>query len=381
MERENFFPKGLSDVIRLPDGRIKQIVAVCQGKKILINVVNGKPKRQDTPEIPYFKIPDDRFHVFYEQVRAIISGGKKKAEQFTGIKKLDWTANLVKCGITIGSDGKVIIPRRHTNKKTGERKRVLMPARDINSAIRMQDHVMKYYDPSLPAELSRVLKRFNISHLELRREVLLYAKQQMQSTIDESFAKLKRIMASTADDADDNGPKFNVLADKIARLAFFLKNQWTCPYLDNIKLVILHLNRAKKAAAKSELQTVQLQLWSAKQLMTSLVDMYKRQSGMEKLSAIDPIKTLAEVDRRNKADEVLTLAKLRLGGEVFHLTNMLVISREVLEKEKSVPRQEVSHSVVPQPAVSQPTTSLPPVRRKKRTFNFMRDQSAFDFSG
>lgn len=375
MERENFLPQ-FSDVVRLPDGRVKQIIAVCQGKKILIDVVNGQPKRRDTPEIPYFKIPDKQFRPFYNRIRGIISDGKKTAELFKSVKKLDWTANLAKCGITIGTDGKVIIPRRQTNKQTGEKKRVLMPAKDINSAIRMQDHIMEYYDSCLPAELNRLLKKLAIiqPQLELRREVLLYAKAQMQATIDEAYARFTRIAAVAT---DQNRPNFSGLTEKVAQLAFLLKNQWACPYLHDIKLTISRLNRAKNVAARKKLDLTLLHLLSAKPLLQALTR--DKQQGGEKLSEIDPIKTLAEVDRRNKADEVLALAKLRLGGEVFRLADMLVISREVLEKKESVPRQEISRSAVLQTTISTPTTSRPPARCKKKIFNPSTEQAAFDF--
>jgi len=202
--------------------------------------------------------------------------------------------------------------------------------------------------------LARILKKLGINrlYLELRREVLLYAKQQMQTTIDEAYVRYRRIAAIAT---DKSGPDFNVLADKIAQLAFFLKNQWACPYLHDVKLAISHLNQAKSAAARQKLDSTLLHLLKTKLFLKDLTK-DKEQCG-EKLSKIDPIKTLAEVDKQNKTDEVLVLAKSRLGGTVFHLTDMLLISREVLDKPKSTtPQEKFSHSVVLQPAISRLTT-------------------------
>jgi len=332
MAMENFVPRDLGEVKRLPDGRVKRIVAVCEGKKVLIDVINGQPKRQTTPEIPYFIIPPDRFHLFYQQIRAIISDGKKIAEFFKNVKKQDWAGNLEKCGITIGPDGKVIIPRWQTNKKTKQRKRVFMSAKDIDSAIRMQSHVMEYYDSGLSNELNRLLKKLAIiqPQLELRREVLLYAKTQMQMTIDEAYTRYLKI-AEIATEAEE--PNFKVLTDKTAQLAFLLINQWTCPYLHDIKLAIEHLNRAKKAASRKKLDSTLSHLLSAKQLLKALAS--DKRMASDKISKIDPIKTLCQIYRLDKTDEVLTLAKKKFPGrQVFPLTEMLVISRQVIEKQE-----------------------------------------------
>ncbi|MDP2736487.1 MAG: hypothetical protein Q8O59_01730 [bacterium] len=332
MAKENFMPKGLSKVEHKPDGTVERIIAVCEGKKILIVVQNGQPKRRATTEIPYFAIPEKKFHPFYRQIRGIISDGKKRAKKFKDVKKIDWADNLEKCGITIGSDGKVTTYRWSTNKKTGVKKRIPMPAKDIGAAIRMQYHIMKYYDQfNLPPQLNQLLKKLAIVQpiLELRSEQLIYARDRMQETINQAFVRLNQIGRATA---DVDSPKFDVLADKIAQLIFLLKNQWACPYLHVVKQATLHLGRAKRAAAKHKLQTAQLQLLKAKLLLASLAT-DERQAG-KKISEIDPVMTLGKIHWLGKTDEILAIAKRKFTGrQFFKLAEMLTISRMVIEKE------------------------------------------------
>lgn len=344
---ENFMPKGLSEVKHYLNGKVKQIIAICQGRKVLVEVVNDQPKRRATPEIPYFIIPEEKFHPFYRQIRGIISCGKKRAEKFKNVKKLDWTASLTGCGITIGSDGKVITYRWSTNKKTKEKKRIPMPAKDINSAIRMQYHIMSYYDKSdLSPQLNQLLKKLAIMQplLELRTGQLVYTRDQMQETIDEAFASLKQIGKAIT---DVNGPKFDVLVNRIAQLIFLLKNQWACPYLQIVKQAVLCLQRAKRAAAKKKLQTAKLQLLKAKQLLALLAT--DECQGGEKISGIDPVMTLGKIYWLGKTDEILVLAKRKFPGrQIFHLAEMLTISRMVIGKEELSSRLKAST-----PAVSQ----------------------------
>lgn len=352
MAKENFMPKGLSKVEHKPDGTVEQIVAICEGRKVLIVVVNGQPKRRATEEIPYFAIPENKFHPFYRQIGGIISEGKKTAKRFSAVKKLNWAANLEKCGITIGSDGKITTYRWSTNKKTKVKKRVPMPAKDIGSAIRMQYHIMKYYDQfSLPPQLNQLLKKLAIIQpiLELRSEQLIYARDRMQETVNQAFTKLNRIGEITT---DINGPKFDVLTEKIAQLIFLLKNQWACPYLHIVKQATLHLGRAKRAAAKRNLQTVQSQLIKAKLLLASLAT-DERQAG-EKISEIDPVMTFGKIYWLSKTDEVLVMAKRKFPGrQFFKLSEILIISRMVIEKEAltSKPKTSAPTNYRPVPSV------------------------------
>lgn len=361
MAKENFMPRGQSEVKRRLNGKVERIIAVYGCKKVLIVVDNGKPRRINNEEMPYFVIPEKNF---YEQIGEIIANGEKTAKRFKDVKKLDWAANLGKCNIIINPDGKVTTYRGQYNKKTGVKKRVPMPARDIGAAIRMQYHIGEYYDRFYPPTiLGQLLKKLAIIQpvLELRTLQLIFARDQMQETVNQAFARLNRI-GEIATDA--NGPKFDVLTEKIAQLIFLLKNQWACPYLPIINETIKALKKAKGAAGRQKLETAKLQIVNAKFCLKQLTS--EELTASKKLSEIDPIMTLGKIGWLNKTDEVLTIAKRKFPGQkFFHLDEMLAISRFVIALAESKPAAA--------------TTTEPANKRKKSAGPAMTGQAAFSF--
>ena len=334
---ENFLPRDRSDRIALsPDGHVKQIIAVCNGEEIIFSVKDGRFRRcQPVPNLPFFEIPKEKIPPLYRQVAAVISDYETSAKLAREVKRPEWTESLKKCGINILPDGRITIPRWITDKN-GARKRILQTVKDINAAIRMQDHIMAGYvqkadmenGSEIPAEILDVLKKFSLirPQIELRRQALVYAQNQMAATMKEALARLNKILA-----AAESGGNHQALADKISRLSFFLRNNWTRPYLAEIEQIMPTLNKAKRAIGKLQMQTARLLLLRARHFISLLVANDNQcHNGLTKLLEIDPITTLAKIHQLGKTDEVMAMAKKLLPGRIFYLADLLTISRLII---------------------------------------------------
>lgn len=341
---ENFLPKDNRErLISNDDGTVRQVLALCQGRDILFTIKDGRLRRQITTDMPFFEIPKSKLEPLYRQIAAIVSDREKSAKLAREVKRPEWISGLKKCGISISSDGRIIIPRWVTNK-AGYRRPIQQTVKDINAAIRMQDHIMeKYSDKAalvnssdVPEAVLELLKKFKIiqPYIALRRQLLIYARGQMEEAIKEALARLNVIAAATV----KGGGKHQALTEKIARLSFFLKNNWAYPYLVEIERVVQALNQAKRAMNKSKLPTVQLLLLRAKQRLGRLAgNSSQSQSDLVKLGEVDPIKTLSQVNRLGKADEVMAMAKKLLpGSHNFYLVDLLAISGLVLADKKLI---------------------------------------------
>lgn len=383
---KTFLPNDGKKRIELNDnGTVKQFLAFYQGHDVVVKIT--KSGWIEIPDNPLTPIPKNKKAQMRRQLFAVAKRCEEKAESLeklkNGVVKPDWTTALEECKLAIEPDGKIKITRWQINETTGERKLILMFAQNINTAIGMQNKVDNYYDQQLVEaennfgmrdELKQLLEKMAIvqPHLELRRQALNYAKQQMETALEQAQAKLNKIAISAA---DIDYISFKDLVEKIIKLETFFENSWTCPYLSEVNLIKKRLNLTKSAAAQKKAQDVQLQLISAKFLLNSLITSFKHEGDMEKLGAIDPIKTLAEIYNLGKTDEVMALAKSHLGGEIFHLADMLAISRMVIEREMLTPKPAISQTS-PQPAISRP-----PKRCRKKIFNCRPEQTILNFGG
>lgn len=348
---ENFLPNDENRrVILSADGSVRRIIANYQGRDILfsVSVKDGQFHRRLTPEMPFFEIPKDKLPQIYRQVASIIYDYRKNAKLAQEVKRPEWKHSLEKCSTEILPDGKIIIPR-WVMGKDGARRCIRQTVKDVNAAIRMQDHILEKYGRrveaenggDLPAEIISVLKKFALirPHLELRRQLLIYAQEQMEASVREALARLNKIMAATA---EKGSGRHHVLADKISRLCFFLHNNWARPYLAGVEYAITTLRQAKRAMGKAPIQTTQLLLLRAKCRLASLIDSGRPggSSRLAKLAEIDPIKTLAEINRLGKAKEVMATAKRLMPGRIFHLDDLLAISRLVIAGKTFHPAME-----------------------------------------
>ncbi len=346
MPTVNFLPRELSQVVLDSDGRVKYIIAYINGNKIFFDVENGKPKRKISQNFPFFEIPNYLIGPLYKQINAVIYSYEKKAEAAKDLKKVYWNENLNKFGIRILPDGMVSVPYWVTDC-AGNRTIEPRIAKDINAAIRMQDHIIKGYtlqknnmenNSQVAEELFCLLEKLKViePRIEMRRTVLIYAVKQMEASIHKACQYLEKIMP---DDGLAKEKSFG-LPGKISRLITYLKNQWANPYLNKVDRTISLLDCARQAAAKSELKMTKLFLNKAGKILSLAINT-KQDDSLEKISDIDPVKTLTQIHLQGKTNEVMKTANKIPGGRTIY--NLLKISKMILAgKNINEPAEQIS---------------------------------------
>lgn len=362
----------IRQVVTNDDGTVKRIKAAYDGKEAWFDIVGGKPKRFSCASVPWFEIPSHDYGKLRHQIEKIIRERREFAELVRDVRKPNWIADLSRCGVIVLPNGQVGINRWHEDRETHERKAILQKVRDIDAAVRMQDHIMENYGQGivvaenglLSHDLSALLRKFSIIQpcIEMRHALLIHANLQMEHAVKDALVMLAPILKKTA---PTNQERRGELADDIAKLAFFLKNQWALPYRETIESAMENLRNARRAAgwfnrknngpadqvaiAGKKIETIQLNLLAVKGKLNLLINRDNRPDGnLTKLLMVDPIRTLSQVDKLGKTDEVLSIAKRTFHGrQIFHLIDMLAISRRVIERSKiisgpKIPRQTIN---------------------------------------
>jgi len=346
---ENFMPKGLSEVKLGPDWGVVEITAIDDNIKIPFRVIGGKLKKLSTPCF----VPNDRFREINKQVRATHADYEKRAELARELKKPNWAFDLQKYGVIIEPDGSLKISRWMI-RKSGERERVWQKVKNINSAIRMQDHIVEERlekkngmenGSEIPPEFSELLKRLSIvlPHIEMRRELLIFAQEQMDLSSRRTAKGLKLLLAAKGMDWE----KCHGLPEKLTRLSFFLKNNWPNPYREKVDQIVPLIKEAKKSAAKSQWKKTESLLTDAEKILSASAEVLSRQSLLVNISELDPIRILAEVDKYGLADQVMAIAKRVLpepyyikSRGLFRLNALLAVSQLVITGE-SISQEEI----------------------------------------
>ncbi len=338
----NFLPRGMSIVNPGADGRVKGIIASCMGKPVLFQIVNNKPRRRATKDIPFFSIPPVIYGQLTSQLTRVIADRQAEAEKFASIKKPDWAKDLEKFGMQILPNGRLKISKWIKNK-FGTKRRIWLQVGDIDSAIRMQKHVLKSYSDKIkiygfedmPEELWEILERLSIIQpvIEMRQELLIWAKKEMQSAFNQAEQMINDLMAK----AKQDGMEPIVLANQIHQLAFFLKNQWICPYRLFVDQALANLRLAYSQAKKAWLNTARYYLVQAKNNL-ALTKPDEKTNGFTRLDQISPIKVLVQIHKANLTQAVWQKAKERFPGqEKFRLAEMLIIGQIVLGQSTQLP--------------------------------------------
>jgi len=347
---ENFMPKGLSEVKLGQDWSVVRITAIDDDKEVPFAVRDGELEKLPA----HYIIPDSRFNLISKQVRAVVANAEKRAKLARQLKKPNWAFDLQKYGVIIEPDGSLKISRWMI-RKSGERERVWQKVKNINSAIRMQDHIVEERlekkngmenGSEIPPEFSELLKRLSIvlPHIEMRRELLIFAQEQMDLSSRRTAKGLKLLLAAKGMDWE----KCHGLPKRLERMAFFLNNSWPRPYREIIDQVLPLIKKAKKSATNWQWEKTEFFLSGAKKILTSTVETSGRQSPLIAISEIGPIQILAEVDKYHLADEVMILAKKflteppyyyeKLG--LFRLNAMLAVS-QLMITGKAVSQEEI----------------------------------------
>lgn len=346
---ENFMPKGLSVVKLGPDWSVVRITAFDGNEEIPFRVMGGNLEKLST----HLVVPDNRFERMNRQVGKIADEYEKKAKLARELKKPNWAFGLQRHGVIIEPDGSLKISRWMI-RKSGERERIWQKVKDINAAIRMQDHIIEEYfkkksglqnGQEISPEFSNLLRRLSIiqPYIEMRRELLIFAQTQMDLSIRRTIKGLELLLRARGKDRE----KCHGVPEKLKRLAFFLNNSWPRPYREIIDQILPLIKEAKKSAANLRWEKTESLLLNAKNVLSSVAETSERQSQLTRISEIDPIRILAEVDKYGLADEVMAIAKRVLpepyyikSRGLFRLNALLAIS-QLMITGKAVSQEEI----------------------------------------
>ncbi|MFA6609048.1 MAG: hypothetical protein WCT07_04045 [Candidatus Paceibacterota bacterium] len=345
---ENFMPSGLSEVKLNRNWSVANITAVYDNQKVPFIFIGNELRKLPAAHV----IPKEHFQRINKQVRAIYDDYEKKTKLARELKKPNWTFDLEKYGIIIEKDGCLSISRWYA-KKNHSRELIWQTLPEIKSAIRQQDHIIKKYleekngsqnNQEVPSKFSNLFKQLHVilPHIEIRRLLLIRAQEEMDMAIQRTVKGLEILLS-----ADGNShEKCHGLAEKLQRLAFFLNNDWPKPYREKIDQILPSIKEAKKSAANLNWDRTKLLLLNAKNILSPVIKTSIRQSPLISISAIDPIKILAEVDKYNLAEEVMSLAKKHLPDQYlkyrgfFRLSALLAVA-ELVIIGKPVTQEEI----------------------------------------
>jgi hypothetical protein len=352
----NFLPREPNRILYDHEGNIIQITAkYSDGRDLVFKVIDGKPRRSQANDVPFFEIPENDLESIYRQIGAVISSRKKTQRLARRLKRPTWTFDLEKYGVMIEVDGCLKISRWITEEETGIRKQIWLTVKDINAAIRMQDHIIEKYlakkhdlennQGAFPE--SDLLKKFSVvlPYIEMRRQLLIHAQRQMELSIHRAINGLKIIMPERG----TNKEICHDLPGKLYRLTFFLKNNWPNPYREKVDQIIPYLKKARRLAVNFRAEETKAMILAAKEILLSTFEAQGRQqSSLTEIAKIEPIQILARVDRLGLADEVMVIAKRilpepyylpRLG--LFRLSGLLAISFLVIEGKNFINQEDI----------------------------------------
>lgn len=351
----DFFPRGQSQIIVDKLGRVEMLIGVIDSRKILFVVEDGKVKRTSTPENPWFPISHRILFGVYAQANAIVKDHAKTSEKKinplqhvrqpqikeTEIKKPNWTRDFKSYGIIIDINGSMQISR--WIKKNGNYHKIWQPVADLNTAIRMQDHIIASYlerkeklerEPDLYSlPLGNLLKKLPIvlPYIEMRREILASARVKMEKCLLEAGERIQSL-------SEDR----NLKTDDISQIISYLTNSWLVPYWQKAQLMVLFLNQAKARHWEKKIN-------QCHEILKAAVGQTIQTIGQAvKISEIDPVYTLGRISQLDKTNEVLVmvkeilpdkcqLIKRQLSGCLIRLKAFLIVSKLVLsEKQISV---------------------------------------------
>ena len=281
-------------------------------------------------------------------MQKIKSDYDERARLARELKKKNWSYDLEKYGVIIQEDGCLSVSRWHT-KKDRTRELIWQTLRDIESAIRQQDHIIEGYlegkngarnDQEVSTEFSKLFKQLHVilPHIEMRRLLLISAQEQMDTTLAQAKKGLEKFLASEGRGRE----KCHGLPKRLKRMAFYLNNSWPQPYREIADQILPLIKDAKKTATRGQWDKTESNFLKAHKILAAGEDTSVRQRPIIAFSEIGPIKILAEVDKYNLADEVMVMAKKflteppyyyeRLG--LFRLSAMLAISQLVIESRE-----------------------------------------------
>ncbi len=352
MDMEDLLPNNKPIIRFNRDGSIAQIIDQAHGKKALIRVINGKPQKAEISGIAKLDFTQADIVSLNRRAWAIIADCEKRAKLARELKKPNWTYDLERYGVIFLKDGRLLVSRWFMDQ-SNERKKLWQKLNDLDSAIRQQDHIMEKYlarrevldiDPDPAPEFYSLLRQLAIvrPYIETRRELLIYAQRQMDWAVEKAIRGLEQMLAIKGGYRDN----CHGLANKLKRMAFFLRNSWPSPYREKIDQVMPLIKAAEKSAAKLQWSSAKYSLETAKKILVAIIETTGRQSIMIPLSNIDPIKILAEVNQYNLADEIMALAKKYLPDHYlkyrgFIRLNYLLAVARLMIAGQTVSREEI----------------------------------------
>lgn len=138
----DYLPRGEAVVQRDPTNRVVKVIAVWQGYRIpFIITANHRVLRADYSNCARPVIPANHYQKMYRQVVSVFKQSQARARA----EELAWLVqDLSQCGVTIKGSGRLEITR--WDKAAGQKPKLIrQTVKDIDSAIRMQDHIISGY--------------------------------------------------------------------------------------------------------------------------------------------------------------------------------------------------------------------------------------------
>jgi len=153
-----------------------------------------------------------------------------------------WLGNLKNAGLTVLTEGWLEIRRweRTIEKKP---KRVVLKVKGINSALRMQDHILEHYRidrPNQKSELEMILPV-----IALRKELLIFEKRRLQTTVNRAATAIHGITRNgvfTGKPATDN--QLFWIKESLFKILSNLTTVWLSPYWEQAEQAKNYLEQA-----------------------------------------------------------------------------------------------------------------------------------------
>ncbi len=166
----DYLPKGQAVVERDRNNRVIRVIAVWQGKKIpFVQIANKKVIREDHLNLLKPLIPAAHYRKIYRQVCSVFADNQTKTEDLYWLVR-----DLNHCGVFLNGGGRLEVTR--WDKEAGQRpKLVRQKVKDLDSAIRMQGHIIDRYS------ISRERSLGELDQLESIDLVITEANQVLQN--------------------------------------------------------------------------------------------------------------------------------------------------------------------------------------------------------
>ena len=153
-----------------------------------------------------------------------------------------WLGNLKNAGLTVLTEGWLEI-RRWERTIEKNPKRVVLKVKGINSALRMQDHILEHYRIDRPNQKSELEMIMPV--IALRKELLIFEKRRLQTTVNRAATAIHGITRNEVfigKSATDN--QLFWIKKSLFKILSNLTTVWLSPYWEQAEQAKNYLEQA-----------------------------------------------------------------------------------------------------------------------------------------